>query len=96
MCIRDRLKTLIKVIRPKKYRINARLGFEDPATMGKVLAYISIFYGMSGVDLSLEPVFGENIEEGSIFLKGNIRIFSVLVIALRVYRNEQFKKFISR
>ena len=73
-----------------------RLGFEDPATMGKVLAYISIFYGMSGVDLSLEPVFGENIKEGSIFLKGNICIFSVLVIALRVYRNEQFKKFISR
>lgn len=92
----EQLKKLIKVIRPKKYRINARLGFEDPATMGKVLAYISIFYGMSGVDLSLEPVFGENIKEGSIFLKGNIRIFSVLVIALRVYRNEQFKKFISR
>ena len=92
----EQLKTLIKVIRPKKYRINARLGFEDPATMGKVLAYISIFYGMSGADLSLEPVFGENIKEGSIFLKGNIRIFSVLVIALRVYRNEQFKKFISR
>lgn len=92
----EQLKALIKVIRPKKYRINAKLGFEDPATMGKVLAYISIFYGMSGVDLSLEPVFGENIKEGSIFLKGNIRIFSVLVIALRVYRNEQFKKFISR
>ena len=92
----EQLKKLIKVIRPKKYRINARLGFEDPATMGKVLAYISIFYGMSGVDLSLEPAFGENIKEGSIFLKGNIRIFSVLVIALRVYRNEQFKKFISR
>lgn len=92
----EQLKALIKVIRPKKYRINARLGFEDPATMGKVLAYASIFYGMSGVDLSLEPVFGENVKEGSMFLKGNIRIFSVLVIALRVYRNEQFKKFISR
>lgn len=92
----EQLKMLIKVIRPKKYRINARLGFEDPAMMGKVLAYISIFYGMSGADLSLEPVFGENIKEGSIFLKGYIRIFSVLVIALRVYRNEQFKKFISR
>ena len=42
MCIRDRLKALIKVIKPKKYRINARIGFEDPATMGKVLAYVSI------------------------------------------------------
>ena len=92
----EQLKALIKVIRPKKYRINARIGFEDPATMGKVLAYVSIFYGMSGVDLSLEPVFGENVKEGSIFLKGNICIFSVLLIALRVYRNEQFKKFISR
>ena len=92
----EQLKALIKVIRPKKYRINARLGFEDPATMGKVLAYVSILYGMSGVDLSLEPVFGENVKEGSIFLKGNICIFSVLLIALRVYRNEQFKKFISR
>ena len=92
----EQLKALIKVIKPKKYRINARIGFEDPATMGKVLAYVSILYGMSGVDLSLEPVFGENVKEGSIFLKGNIRIFTVLVIALRVYRNEQFKKFISR
>ena len=69
----EQLKALIKVIRPKKYRINARFGFEDPATMGKVLAYVfRFFYGMSGVDLSLEPVFGENIKEGSIFLKGNI------------------------
>lgn len=92
----EQLKALIKVIKPKKYRINAKIGFEDPATMGKVLAYVSILYGMSGVDLSLEPVFGENVKEGSIFLKGNICIFSVLVIALRVYRNEQFKKFISR
>ena len=92
----EQLEALIKVIKPKKYRINARIGFEDPATMGKVLAYVSILYGMSGVDLSLEPVFGENVKEGSIFLKGNICIFSVLVIALRVYRNEQFKKFISR
>jgi hypothetical protein len=92
----EQLKALIKVIKPKKYRINARIGFEHPATMGKVLAYVSILYGMSGVDLSLEPVFGENVKEGSIFLKGNICIFSVLVIALRVYRNEQFKKFISR
>ena len=92
----EQLKALIKVIKPKKYRINARIGFEDPATMGKVLAYVSILYGMSGVDLSLEPVFGENVKEGSIFLKGNICIFSVLVIALRVYSNEQFKKFISR
>lgn len=92
----EQLKALIKVIKPKKYRINARIGFEDPATMGKVLAYVSILYGMSGVDFSLEPVFGENVKEGSIFLKGNICIFSVLVIALRVYRNEQFKKFISR
>mgnify|MGYP002417123763 FL=1 len=92
----EQLKALIKVIKPKKYRINARIGFEDPATMGKVLAYVSILYGMSGVDLSLEPVFGENVKEGSIFLKGNIRIFTVLVITLRVYRNEQFKKFISR
>ena len=92
----EQLKALIKVIRPKKYRINARVGFEDPATMGKALAYVSVLYGMSGVDLSLEPVFGEDIKEGSLFLKGNIRIFSVLVIALRVYRNEQFKKFISR
>ncbi|RGZ91833.1 DUF2953 domain-containing protein [Eubacterium sp. AM46-8] len=92
----EQLKALIKVIKPKKYRINARIGFEDPATMGKVLAYVSILYGMSGVDLSLEPVFGENVKEGSMFLKGNICIFSVLVIALRLYRNEQFKKFISR
>lgn len=90
------IKALIKVIRPKKYKIEAKIGFEDPAVMGKVLAYVSIFYGISGVDLSLEPVFGENVKEGCVSLKGSIRIFSLLVIALRLYRNEQLKKFISR
>lgn len=92
----EQLKILIKIIRPKKYRVNAKIGFEDPATMGKALAYVSILYGISGVDISLEPVFGEDVKEGNIFLKGSIQVFPVLVIALRVYRNEQFKKFISR
>ena len=41
----EQLKTLIKVIRPKKYRINARLGFEDPATMGKgACLYINLLW----------------------------------------------------
>ena len=92
----EQLKAFIKIIRPKKYRVNAKVGFEDPATMGKVLAYVSILYGISGADLSLEPVFGEDVKEGSVFLKGSIQVFPVLVIALRVYRNEQFKKLISR
>ena len=92
----EQLKELIRAIRPRKYRIDAKLGFEDPAVLGKVLMYISVFYGISGMELNIEPVFGEDIKEGSIFLKGRIRIISILIIALRVYRNKQFKKFISK
>ena len=30
--------------------------------------------------------------EGNIFMKGRITVFSILLIALRVYRNKQFRK----
>ncbi len=92
----EQLKALIKLVRPKKYRINVRAGLEEPADMGAVLAFVSVLYGIIGVELSLEPVFDEDVFEGSMLLKGRVRMFPVLLIALKVYRNEQFKKFISR
>lgn len=92
----EQLKALIKLVRPKKYRINVRAGLEEPADMGAVLAFVSVLYGIIGVELALEPVFDKDVFEGSMFLKGRVRMFPVLLIALKVYRNEQFKKFISR
>lgn len=92
----SQLKKLLRIICPKKYKISARLGFEDPAKLGNVLMYISVFYGLTGMNLELEPVFGEDVKEGRIFMRGRIRLISILIIAIKVYSNKQFRKLISK
>lgn len=92
----SQVKALLKILMPKIFRVKGRLGFEDPATTGQAFMYISILYGLSGMDLELVPVFGEDVKEGNVYIKGKFRLFPILRIALKVYRNKQFKKIISR
>lgn len=92
------VKVLLKHLKPKRYRIYVKFGTPEPDVTGKILAYTSIANSFLNLKLDLVPVFDENVFEGEIFLKGRIRVITLLLIAFRVYRNKQFriilKKFI--
>lgn len=88
------LKEILKKIKPKKYRIDIRFGFEDSYTTGKVLMYVAMFYGLLGIDAKITPEFNQEIFEGEIYLKGRVQIISLIIIGLRVYNNELFKKLV--
>ena len=70
-------------------------GFEDPATTGKVLGATSIFYGIYGDKLELEPDFDKTVLYGKYKFKGRIRMCSLLIVALKLYRNKWIKEFIN-
>lgn len=89
-----RVKELIKLIRPKKYKIDLHFGFEDPATTGKVLMYLSVIYGLTGLDMKINPEFEEEIKEGEIELKGSLQLFFVLIIAIKLLLNKKFKELV--
>lgn len=87
-------KTLFKELMPVKYKVNVHYGFNDPYITGKLLVYISIIYGLSGVDMNITPDFDNEIIEGDIFLKGRIRIYKLLLIAFNIYRNDRFRELV--
>lgn len=90
----EQLKALLAKIKPKKYDINIRYGFDDPYTTGKVSMYAAVLWGMLGIDANIMPEFEQKILEGSVFLKGRVTVFSLIVIAVKVYFNKLFKKIV--
>lgn len=92
----SQLKRLFKEIKPKKYDINVHFGFEEPDVTGKVLMYIAVFYGLTGLNINIKPEFEEKIFEGNCYLKGRIRVITLLSIALKVYKNKRFKQIINK
>ena len=56
--------------------------------------YAAVLYGFLGLDFDIIPDFENEILEGEVYLKGSVQLFGIVVIALRVYTNELFKKII--
>lgn len=85
------VRRLIKHILPTKLRGRVKFGFEDPATTGQILTYISPFYGVYAKTLMIEPVFEEKVLEGELHLKGRIRLGTLLWNVVRVFLNKNFR-----
>ena len=87
-------KTLRHIL-PRKLKAKLRFGFEDPATTGNVLGAASALYAIYGDKLELEPDFENVVLEGEYKLKGRIRVFTILIAAIKLYFNKWIKKFIA-
>jgi hypothetical protein len=85
-------KAVLKKIRPKKYKLYLRYGFDDPETTGNIAVRLAVFYGLLGMNMDITPDFEQKIFEGNVYLKGRIRICGLLIIAVRVYRNQTFRR----
>ncbi len=94
--LKTQLFALLKHILPRKLRGYVRLGFDDPATTGQVLTYISPFYGLYGKHFQVIPVFEEKILEGEADMKGRIRVFTLVVIAVKVVMDKNFRMLLKR
>jgi len=90
------VKKLVCHILPRKISGRVRFGFDDPATTGQILTYVSPFYGMYAKTLDLEPVFDEKVMEGELHVKGHIRAASLLWIVIRVFLNKNFRKLLKQ
>lgn len=92
--IKKELKELIREITPVKYDINVRYGCEEPYMTGRILGVIAVIYGITGVQFNITPEFEQKVLEGDIYMKGRVRIYRLLLIALRVYKNNRFRKLV--
>lgn len=90
----QRLKELLKLLKPKKYKIDLHFGFEDPSTTGKILMYLSVLYGLTGLDMKINPDFEEEVKEGEILLKGNFQLIFLVIIVVKLFLNKKFKELV--
>lgn len=90
------IKAVMNIIKPAKYNVNIRYGFEDSATTGWVAVRLAVLYGLMGMDVSIIPDFDNSIFEGDIYMKGRFNLYSFLIITVRLYRNKSFRKLINR
>ena len=92
--IKKEVKELIREITPVKYDVNVRYGCEEPYMTGRILGVIAVIYGITGVQFNITPEFEQKVLEGDIYMKGRVRIYRLLLIALRVYKNNRFRKLV--
>lgn len=88
---KKRIGKIVRHILPRKLEGDVRFGLSDPASTGKVLGAVSVLYPVYAGHLIIEPSFEEPVFEGELRIKGRIRIFTVLVPALKLYFGKEFK-----
>ena len=90
----NQFKKLIGIIKPKKGSLYVHFGFDDVETTGKAAMYLAVLYGLLGLDIQIYPDFDNKVLEGKVKLIGSIRLWGIVVIAIRCFLNKDFRKYI--
>lgn len=95
--IKDILKIvfdLLVYILPTKIKGCVKFGMEYPETTGKTLGIICMFYGLYGEKVDVIPDFENKVFEADLLFKGRIRLYRVLIVAYKLWKNEWIKKLL--
>ena len=92
--IKSELGWLLRKLKPKRTLINICWGQEDPADTGKAYGFYCSFSPWIGDAVYFHPDFENVVLNGDGKVKGNIRIYVLALIALRVYRDRDIKKLL--
>ena len=90
----NQFKKLMGIIKPKKGSLYVHFGFDDVETTGKAAMYLAVLYGLLGLDIQIYPDFDNKVLEGKVKLIGSIRLWGIVVIAIRCFLNKDFRKYI--
>lgn len=85
------VKRILHHIKPKKIKCNLKFGTGDPCTTGQLLGVIYAVYPAATNKFTIQPDFDEKRFEGELYARGRIRMFTLLVIAIKVLRDQDIK-----
>ncbi|MDO4316697.1 MAG: DUF2953 domain-containing protein [Lachnospiraceae bacterium] len=90
----DATKWLLLHIAPQKLSGSVVFGSGDPAVTGQAAAVAGMLYPLYGERFSFLPDFEEPGLRGSVDCAGRIRLFGILVRAVRLYRDQNLRNVI--
>ncbi len=89
------IKELFCHIKPKKFKLEGRYGFEDPFYTGVALASFNIMRPLFiKYDVNVNAVFEEEILEGNFLIKGRLILIAVVYIGLKTIFNKNVRKIL--
>lgn len=91
---KEQIGDILRVLKPDKFEADLIIGMDDPASTGEILAVYGMMYPWIGQHVRVMGDFDRSRIEGQLYLKGKIRAFTFLRIALKVYRNKDIKALI--
>lgn len=89
---KDELTTIIKHLRPRKFKASLIVGMDDPASTGEILAVCGMLYPIIGGHVDVRGDFEKKRLEGQILIVGKLCMFTFLRAAVRIYFNKDIRK----
>jgi len=90
--IKEELIRLLKYLRPKKFRADVLVGFENPHNTGQLLAGYSMVYPFIGKYAVLTPDFEKKILEGLLLVKGRIKAVYFAILGWNLFWSKAVRK----
>ena len=90
----NELFRLLRALKPRKYRAEFIYGFDDPALTGEATGILSMLFLSFGKNVILIPDFERFVVDGDMFLKGRLRIITLVIILWKLYFNKNFRRFL--
>lgn len=81
--VKDHIIKLLKHILPRKWNAYVEMGFDDPATTGKILGYYWMFIGLYGNHFVCVPDFEHKVLKANLEAKGRIQIFQFVYVVFQ-------------
>lgn len=88
------IKRLLKHILPTKLRADIIFGTGDPCSTGKALGAAAALYGFYGEHVKITPDFNNSVFEGNLYVRGRIRLITILIIVIKLLLDKKFKRLI--
>lgn len=91
---KEEVVSVFSYIMPRKFQAELTIGMDDPAVTGKILSYYGMLYPFIGDHIAVIPDFERKRIEGTVFIKGKIRLFTFIKAAIRIYVNKDIRKLL--
>lgn len=86
---------ILKKVKPKHFSLEGKGGTGDPYSTGMILSWTGIAVGMLGIPgVEFEPDYEKKTLDIDVEARGSFFVLPVALIALKIYRNKDFKRFI--
>lgn len=87
---------LLKHIRPRRIKGYVHFGFDNPSYTGNLLGLIYMILRGSPKEFRINPDFENKVFDGEIHAKGSIQCYLLLIIGIRLYKNDKLKLLLER